>query len=263
MRVAVRSRKGFALLAVLWTMALLAVIVTRLAAAAHTETRIAVNLRRAAEMREAADGAVHVAAVHVLDRSEHHWNPHATPGPHLVQENGTEVEVWLRDESDLIDINSAPPEMLATALVIVGLEPPKAEQVAAALVAWRMSPTLPVAQLPGRAYAPPGEAFRDIDEILMVPGMTRDLLDKLAPHLTLYSAEPPASGTRDMLAAATLRRLHAQTGYEPPPRLRDRAQVVRVVATARGEDGAGFTRTAILRLDPATVSAPLTILQWN
>jgi Tfp pilus assembly protein PilX len=52
---------GFALLTVLWTVALLALLTTRTAAAGRTEAQLAGNLRDAAAADVVADGAAHEA----------------------------------------------------------------------------------------------------------------------------------------------------------------------------------------------------------
>jgi len=66
-------QRGFALLIVLWSMALLALIGTRITAAGHVEAQLATNLRANAIAEAAADGAVFEALFHFMDGSAGHW----------------------------------------------------------------------------------------------------------------------------------------------------------------------------------------------
>ena len=266
-----RHRRGFALLAVLWTMALLALIATQIAASARTEARIASNLRRAAELQAAADAAVHVAAFRLLDHSERGWDAHTMPGPHVVVQNDVRVEVWLVDHADLINLNTNSREMLQAAFAAVGADEGLAATLADAVIAWRES-ALPDAvrarrdaayRAAGRANLPPSSPFRSIDELRQVLGMPPDLVTRLAPHLSLVSNYGPAETTRDPVAAQAIRTLHRTTGYLPPPRVAMQPFFIQITALAHGADGSAFTRRVIVELDPQASDNPMTIVEWN
>src|SRR5215831_8873131 len=66
-------QRGFALLIVLWSMALLALIGTRITAAGRAGAQLATNLRASAIAEAAADGAVFEALFHFMDSSDGHW----------------------------------------------------------------------------------------------------------------------------------------------------------------------------------------------
>ena len=61
--------RGFALLLVLWTMALLALLGAQVTGAGRAETRLAAALRSGAQLQAAADGAIYETIWHVLDGS--------------------------------------------------------------------------------------------------------------------------------------------------------------------------------------------------
>ena len=70
-----RRERGFALLLVLWSMALLALLGAHVVATGRAELQLAGNLRGAAAAEAAADGAVHAAIFHLLDASPQRWLP--------------------------------------------------------------------------------------------------------------------------------------------------------------------------------------------
>ena len=74
------------------------------------------------------------------------------------------------DEAGKLDLNAARPETLERLLGIVGASPPRAETLAAAVVAWRTPGPRPGVTGSGR------RPFRFVEELLQVPGMGRELL---------------------------------------------------------------------------------------
>ena len=252
-------------------MALLALIVTQIATSARTESRIAQNLRRGAALQEAADGAVHQAAFRLLDHSDRGWDAHRMQGRHVLPWEGGEVELWLIDGADLININTAPAELLAAAFQVAGMDPPHATALANSVVAWREKSLAETVRTQrdaayrasGRSYLPPSAPFHSLDELRLVLGMSGDLLTRMAPHLTAFGNYGPAENTLDPLAAAAIASLHRATGYLPLPRVQGQPFFIQITATARSRDGATFTRHAVLQLDPQASGNPMMILEWN
>jgi general secretion pathway protein K len=260
--------RGFALLIVLWTLALLSFLVTLFAAAARTEARIAFNLRSAMVPEWNADGAIYTAAFRLLDRSDKHWDADGTV--HELAVPGGRVVVRVTDEANKINLNTASVDLLRALLLGVGADAATASGVAGAIVDWREasvanSPAAKASQYraAGLDYAPPETPFRSIDELAQVLGMTRDLLTKLRPHLTIYSSYGPARTTNDPVALGAIMLLRKQGGVLPFERDVSGEQVVQVVVTAADRDGAAFTRRAVLRLDPGANDRPVAILAWE
>jgi general secretion pathway protein K len=126
------SEGGFALLLVLWTMALLAWLVTQFNAAGRTEVQAAGNLREAATTQAAADGAAHEAIFRLLQGA---WRPDGRPRQVIV--GGARVELKIRPQAAKVNPNTAPPPVLQALLVGVGTEPTKAAALSRAIVDWR------------------------------------------------------------------------------------------------------------------------------
>ncbi len=264
------AEPGFALLIVLWTLALLSFLVTQMVAAAHTEAQIAINLRSNLVQEEAADGAIYATAFHLIDRTDSHWD--ADGRLHAVSVPGANVSVQTTDEANKVNLNTASVDLLRALLLGVGADPTTAGPLAQAVVDWRADedeePRAAAARASryraaGLDYAPPGKPFRSINELSLVLGMTPGLLTRLRPHLTLYSTYGPGRASTDPVAAAAIMLLRTKGGVLPYERDASGARVVRVMATASGAAGAGFTRRAILRLDPASKERPYAILEWD
>ena len=112
--------RGFALLLVLWTMVLLALIATRIAAAGRAEAQLAANLRDAAVAQAAADGAVQEVVFHLLAEGDQRWAP---SGRHRVALAGAAVEVGIEDLAGRVNPNTASPELLRALLELGFVEP--------------------------------------------------------------------------------------------------------------------------------------------
>ena len=260
--------RGFALLIVLWTLALLAFLVALFAAAARTEARIAFNLRSAMGPEWNADGAVYTAAFHLLDRSDKHWAVDGTV--HKLAVPGGTVAVRVTDEANKINLDTASVDLLRALLLGVGADADTASALAGAIADWREATGRDASaakadqyRSAGLDYTPPEKPFRSVDELAQVLGMTPGLLAKLRPHLTIYSTYGPGRSSTDPVALDAIMLLRKQGGILPFERDVSGEQVVQVVATASSADGTSFTRRAILRVDPSAKDRPCAILVWE
>lgn len=245
--------RGFALLIVLWTLVLIALLVSQINAGGRGETQLAGNLRGAARLEAMADGAVNEALFHLLDRSPSGWRPGATV--HRLTFAGGSVEVRIGDEAGRVNPSNASNPLLQALLRAVGADTGTAEALAASIVEWRT----PYGQADlslerfdryraaGAAFGPSGAPFVSFDELGAVYGMTPDLLARLVPHLTLYTDNDPDPTTADAAVLAALTALNG--GRQPSPGAgNEQLRVVSITASASGAAGTRFTRHAIARL---------------
>ena len=255
--------RGFALLIVLWTLVLVALIVSHMVAAARQETRLAANLRTEAELGAVADGGVHEAIFHALDRSAAHWE--ADGVPHRIASRRASLEIRIRSEAGKVNLNNAPAELLVALLRETGVDPGAAEGIAVAIVAWRarpgQAPSMAAAyRQAGRGYEPPNAPFESVRELGDVLGVTPAILGRVAPFLTVYH-----DGDVDPAAAdpVVLRALEDVYGQMPAPgRAEPDESVVQVDVTATmGLARAG--REAIIRLGPASGNKLYQVMTWE
>ena len=275
-----RRERGFALLVVLWSVVLLAVIATGITASGRTEAQLAANLRAAARAEAAADGAVQAAAFHLLDPA----TPWQADGlDHAIDARGAQITLRISPESGKVNPNTASQEQLRALLQASGANAAQAVAVAEAIVQWRFPRT---AQQPGlglglgglsgppqepapvqayRAagleYSPPGAPFESLDELGLVLGMTPDLLDRLTPHLSIYNESDVDPSFADAVVRQALK-LPPGPAPGTGPAV-SRPSLVRVTARALTPEGGRFTRQAVLRLGRSGKGPLVRILAWS
>ncbi len=267
---AVGREGGFALLIVLWSLALLALIGTHVTATGRTETQLAANLRGAAAAEAAADGALHQAVFHLLDPSPRRWPPDGAPRE-IALPGGAVAVVRIESEQGKVNPNLATAGQLHALLLRLGAEPRAAASLAAAILDWRtpgQQPRTNGAKEPqyraaGRDYAPPGRPFESLDELGLVLGMTPELLGRLAPFLSVYqSGDPDLRLAHPIVAQAMADAVGRGEDVEGAPEA-DAAPVVVVTASAVLPGGARFARQAHVRLGPSARGRAWQILTWR
>ena len=203
--------RGFALILVLWIAALLAVIAASLVSSGRTETRLAHNLVENAKAEALADGAVQRAVLGLLAVDpDQAWRPGG--GPYRLTYGEGEVRVSIADEDGKIDLNAAPPELLAGLLEQLGLESKDADAMADRIVDFRDPDHEPRPQgaedpeygTAGRPLGAQDRPFGTESELLGVLGMTPELYRRMRPYITVFSgaeAVDPRRASRLVLAA--------------------------------------------------------------
>ena len=257
------AERGFALLIVLWTLVLVTLIVTHVVTAARQETRLAENLRSAAELGEIADGGVQEAVFHLLDKSAGHWRadgaPHRSAGP-----SGA-LEIRIFSEAGKVNLNTAQVELLAALLRETGLERLKAEAIANAIVVWRTpkgeAPAMAAAyKQAGLGYAPPNAQFESVREVGHVLGVTPAILERIEPYLTVHHDGGTDGAAADPVVRQALKDVFGQvpTGGPSGP---DEAFVDVRTTVTRG--AAHAEREAIVRIGPTPKGRLYEILGWR
>jgi general secretion pathway protein K len=269
-----RSRqtdRGFALLIVLWTMVLLAMLSAQVTGAGRSEAQVASSLRIAAGLQSAADGAIDETIWHMLDGTGEGWNPGA--GAYDLHEPGALVHVVITDERGKMDINQVPPQLLAGLFSVLGADAGTASAVASAIGDWRSQSapgdaanSVPAEyRMDGRMWGPPGQEFERLDELLLVRGVTPALYRASLPYLTLDLEQAPWLQYASPLVLAALDKAKRSAGVVVEAADARGPTVLWIEATAAGAGGAKFVRHALMRLD-GTLSGPAwkyRILAWE
>jgi general secretion pathway protein K len=256
-RPAVGRQSGFALLVVLWSLGLLALLIVGLSASARGRTSLAANLRDNTIAEAAADGAVQQAIFQLFRGG---W-PREPVQRFTI--GRAAVDIVIEDQSDRFNPNFSSPAMLSALLGAVGADPALATELSQALVDWRTVATIALGggvkldryKLANLPYGPPNRPFKSVDEMGLVPGMTPDLLARLQPYLSVYQAgdarqTESVALSRDVLTNASMMGRHSGlVGYVSPDRL------ALIQATAVLADGTRFDRHAVVRL-PAQSTGP-------
>ena len=170
------DRRGVVLVTVLWIMVGLSLLALTLAATVRTEATLARASGEAEQAYFFARGALEAVLYRLAypdpdPRKQQALFPYAGGMNHYrLSSRQMRCHLALMDEAGKLDLNAARPETLERLLRIVGASPPRAEALAAAVVAWRTPGPRPGASTSGR------RPFRFVEELLQVPGMGRELL---------------------------------------------------------------------------------------
>ncbi|HKW55165.1 MAG TPA: hypothetical protein VJO12_15835 [Stellaceae bacterium] len=282
--------RGIALLVVIWVLALLAVLIVGFSGDARTELLVARNHYESAGARAIADAGVSLAIFGILDPApEAQW-----PADGRLREvsyaDGT-IRIRIQDEGGKIDLNAAPPELLAGLLSTTGgLSAGDAGGLAQAIDAYRqaLQQTEPPAGRRGTPRAMirrQANAFRVIEDLRLVPGVTREIYDRIAPFITVYSgvgdidpltAPPevlrslPGVNPSEVEAFLAARARQGPIPGQLPPlsgpvggSLAHRVlQNATVISEGKTANGTSFTRAAVVSLS-ADPTAPYSILSWR
>ena len=194
----VRSRRGGALLAVLWLSAALAAISLSVANTVRGETERTSTDVDDARAYYLARGAVEGAALRMLGGPQSY-----TPGqPVITYEFPTgQVAVEIMPETAKLNINRATPQQLYQLLLSLGQNEEQASAIAGAIVDWRTAVVAPFGA-PIPTFGPRHASFEEIEELLSVGGVTRDLF--YGTYVRDSSVSPPQlverGGLKDCLS---------------------------------------------------------------
>ncbi len=215
-----RRERGFALLLVIWVVAILSVLAAGFAVATRSKSRLARNLLEAAEARALAEAGVARAGLALLETDpRRHWRGDGTPYE-LTLDGGT-ARIRIEDEAGKIDLNLAPPELLSGLCLELRID----GATCAALVDGVTERRRAVAPAPGQPLqlgAPRFQAgqvfsvgtqsvtqlqtaaFGAVDELSQLPGITPETVERLRPFVTVFSQSPridPSVAPREVLLA--------------------------------------------------------------
>jgi general secretion pathway protein K len=263
--------RGFALLIVLWTMVLLALLTAQVTGAGRSEAQLAAAQRISAQLQAAADGGVQETIWHMMEGGGDYWPPGA--GSYDLKEPGALVHVDVEDDRGKLDVNQVPPALLTGLFLVLGADNDTATLVGNTITDWRSdsNPGDPSENVPpeyrmeGRTWGPPGQNIERLDELLLVRGMTPQLYQAALPYLTLALEQGPWMQFAPPMVAAAMAKAKRTAGFSvdsPDPR---GPIVLRIRAEAVAQGGARFVRRVLLRFDGA-LSGPswkYRILEWE
>ena len=266
-----RGEGGFALLIVLWTLVLLALLTAQVTGAGRVQAETAAALRESAQLQQAADGAVQETIWHMLDGAGDYWPPGA--GTHIIKEAGATVRVDVIDDRGKMDVNQVPPGLLAGLFLVLGADNSTAQALGTAVGDWRSqaapgdaAQSVPAEyRMDGRAWGPPGQEMERLDELLLVRGMTPALYQAVLPYLTLNLEQGPWLQYAPPAVLAAIARAKRAAGISVDAADARGPSVLQLIAEADGPHGARFVRHVTMRLD-GTLSGPAwkyRIMSWD
>jgi general secretion pathway protein K len=193
------GERGWALLSVLWTTALLAMM----AAAIETLTVSSVRLERRALEKAHVEAAFDAGLVRAVlgindSRAANRWRVDGTPQNFSF--GGVPMRITIQDDDGLIDLNEADESIIRALFTTSGLDTQTASALTDRVSAWREDPsdedddtetlnggTDADYAAAGRFYKPRHASFQTVKELNLVLGMTPALFKRIEPALTVYS----------------------------------------------------------------------------
>ncbi len=246
------SDRGFALLIVLWSLVLIALLTTQLLAGSRTALHLAANLRDAAVAQASADGAINQAVFHLLAEGNNGWQPDGTP--HVLVVGGLPVTVLAISLASKINPNLASTPLLAGLFQACGASDRQSHTIADAIIAWRSNAVSPQAAQDRLAayrqanlpYGPPAHGFDDLAQLSNVAGIPPALLAAALPHMNLYQSTDPDPKLTDPIVLQALT-ISGQTGSSST-QYNGANPVVQIDAEALGPSHLAIHRHAIVSL---------------
>ncbi|ADE16675.1 General secretion pathway protein K [Nitrosococcus halophilus Nc 4] len=288
------AERGIALVVVLWTVTLLAVIAGNFAYTLRIESTLAANLVGRAKARALAEAGVVYAALDLLRPLQmRRFSPDGIP--YRWKFGGETVRVSVRDVGGLIDLNTASRELLGGLLGAAGVAEEERDPLLDAIEDWRDPDDVPRLQgaededylAAGLPYGAKDGPFEDITELQQVLGVSLELYQRIEEFLTLYSEQSgidPAVAPRGVLLAIPgidfelieiyleERRVRRALGEAPPPlppvgggylaQAGGLAYSVRAEAKTEG-GGAAMIEAVISPGSSTSGSLPYSVLEWR
>lgn len=190
----IKSQRGIALVLVLWVLLLLIIVTGSFSLMARMDRLEANTLLSGTQARMSAEAAINLAVLALRDPDDE-TRMLADGRVYETVLDGVKVEVSAIDERGKLDINAADELALANLFTGNGMEPDKAELLAAAVLDWRDEDELErVNGAEADAYydagfelGPANRPFMMTEELLQVIGMDYDFYRKLEPGITVFS----------------------------------------------------------------------------
>jgi general secretion pathway protein K len=245
--------RGFALVIVLFSLVLITLLSTQLIESGEAEIHMVDSLHQSAQLQEASDGALYETIWHMLNGDGDYWPP--SSGIRILEQPNVRIVVRICDERGKMDINEVPATYLSALYSVLGTDESTASAVGNAIADWRSQPGQADTPLierykgAGRIWGPSGKEFQHLDELLLVMGMTRDLLDKAAPYLTVGLEQSPWVSHAGPQVMAAIAKASQDNGVPITDADSTGPVVVRFTVQAIGQDGFTFTRNSLIRFE--------------
>ena len=192
-----RSQRGWALISVLWTTAMLGMMAAATQDLTVTSVRTERRALARAHLENDLDAAV-ARAILALDdaRTGERWRVDSYPYPFTY--DGIPMTITIQDEDGKFDLNEVDDDTLEPLFESVGLDAKTAAVITDRIVEWRTEPTSDDAHTlhggtdadyaaAGYPWRPRHGDFQSVAEVNLVLGMTPALYAKIRPALTVYS----------------------------------------------------------------------------
>jgi len=183
------GRDGFIVVAVLWMIGALAVLASIYSAYVINTAAGFGPYEEHYRAEALATGAIELAAYQLSSGGD----KRPLHGEFSFRLGRASVAASFRSEAERIDLNAAPKELITGLFSTLGAERDAAQTYAGRIVAWRTKAEkgddadAAAYRTAGLKYAPRGGHFPHVDELSLVLGLPRPLVERALPFVTVYS----------------------------------------------------------------------------
>lgn len=206
-----QRQRGLALVIVLWTLTLLAVIAAEFAYSTRIESQLARNVVDGARARQFAQAGI-ARAVYALTHPNQAERWRADGTIYRFSMGAARIDISVHDETGFIDLNAAQAELLDGMFRVAGVDEASRQTLVDAILDWRDPDSLRrVHGVEDDEYVRAGYAYRSKDapfdataELMLVAGMSPALYRRVEPLLTVHSGRSTINrdaAPRDVLLA--------------------------------------------------------------
>jgi general secretion pathway protein K len=272
------DQRGIALVAVLWVVAIMALVAAVFMRETRTEIALTRNLAEDAKAEALAEAGVNRAILVLLGLDDSiAWRADGTP--FAFEYGGGIVQVSMQDEGGKIDLNRAGDAVLQGLFTSLGVNQDAAQHLVDAIADFRDADGLKHVNgaedaeyaRAGLPYDAKDAPFAATEELLQVFGMTPEIYARVAPLVTVYSprrdvnlatAPPAVLAALPYLSPDRARSILEQRAANQGANRRFRVLAVTVLVEATTAEGGRVTREVVLRRS-GSGARPFDIVKWR
>jgi general secretion pathway protein K len=185
------SERGFVIIAVLWILVALSALAMIFSVYLSNSAR-ALGVTDTGIVKDALVSAGLELTAYQLLLTDEKSRP--AQGSFRFRMDSADVLVSFTSEAARVDLNTAPKELIANLLEVLGAEQQAAAEVADRIVGWRTPPKDGAANdeealylASGLAYSPRQGPFAHVNELSLILGLSTAMVERALPYVTVFS----------------------------------------------------------------------------
>jgi general secretion pathway protein K len=196
------TESGFVIVAVLWILVALSALAMIFSVYISNSARALAVADTSLQTEALVASSLELTAYRLSTSGD---DVRASAGSFRYRLSGADVAVSFVTEAARIDLNSAPKELLENFFFVLGADQEKAGEYANRVAAWRTRPASDKAEreealyrAAGLSYSPRQAPFAHANELGLVLGIPRQLVERALPFVTIFSG---STGVDALVAA--------------------------------------------------------------
>lgn len=253
-----RKREGFALVTVVWSLGLVALLATIIVVGARYRSKAVVHEASAATASAAAESAVHLAIGSLLPDPSGRM---ADFPLRCQMPTGERVAIFVEAETGKVDLNTASPAVLTLLFTSLTQDPRLGAQIAANILSKRK----PISSTPGATAGKDkgrstAAGYSTIMELDQIEGVSTQLFRKATPLVTVWSGKPepdPETSSESLVSLLHLDSSRAKKGTKTAT-----GGSLTIRAEVGAPDGAKSVREALVSFMSEN-NRPFVVREWR